>query len=42
VDDSITLGTEMAIVNAVISSLKEGKVDFELVVQGALTNILVC
>ncbi len=40
VDDCIILGKDMAIVDAVISSLKEGHEDFELVDQGSIDKYL--
>jgi hypothetical protein len=40
VDDCIILGKDMAIIDAVISLLKEGHEDFELVDQGSIDNYL--
>jgi hypothetical protein len=40
VDDCIILGKDMAIVDAVISSLKEGHEDIELVAQGSIDKYL--
>ena len=40
VDDCIILGKDMAIMDSVISSLKEGHTEFELVNQGSIDKYL--